>query len=93
MNISLTPQLESMVREKVETGFYNNASEVVREALRLLEARDRQLEWLRAQVAIADAQVERGEVFDLTEDFMQQLGDEAVENARRGKPIRDAVVP
>lgn len=35
MNVSLTPELERLVREKVATGLYNNASEVVREALRL----------------------------------------------------------
>ena len=40
MNISLTPQLESMVKQKVGTGLYSSASEVVREALRLLEAKD-----------------------------------------------------
>jgi antitoxin ParD1/3/4 len=37
MNISLTPKLEGFVRAKVKTGGYNNASEVVREALRLLQ--------------------------------------------------------
>ncbi|MBU9174045.1 type II toxin-antitoxin system ParD family antitoxin [Burkholderia gladioli] len=42
MNVSLTPKLEELVKEKVATGLYNNASEVVREALRLMEARDRQ---------------------------------------------------
>jgi len=40
MNVSLTPHLEAMVREKVESGRYSNASEVVREALRLMEAQD-----------------------------------------------------
>ena len=34
MNVSLTPKLEKYVRDKVATGLYNNASEVVREALR-----------------------------------------------------------
>ncbi len=37
MNVSLTPELESYVAGKVESGRYNSASEVVREALRLLE--------------------------------------------------------
>ena len=36
MNINLTPQLEQLVRSKVTTGLYNSASEVVREALRLM---------------------------------------------------------
>jgi putative addiction module CopG family antidote len=40
MNVSLTPELEQLVNEKVESGLYQTASEVVREALRLLKARD-----------------------------------------------------
>jgi antitoxin ParD1/3/4 len=48
MNVSLTPRLEEMIREKVDSGLYNNASEVVREALRLLDEHDAHLEALRA---------------------------------------------
>jgi len=40
MNISLTPRLEEMIREKTASGSYSSASEVVREALRLLELED-----------------------------------------------------
>jgi antitoxin ParD1/3/4 len=40
MNVSLTPELEKFVNAKVEAGRYNSASEVVREALRLLEEHD-----------------------------------------------------
>jgi len=40
MNVSLTPELEKFVSTKVETGRYSSASEVVREALRLLEEHD-----------------------------------------------------
>ena len=40
MNISLTPHLENLVKSKVESGLYNSASEVMRDALRLLEERD-----------------------------------------------------
>jgi antitoxin ParD1/3/4 len=41
MNVSLTPELEQFVQEKVKSGRYLSASEVVREGLRLLEERDR----------------------------------------------------
>jgi antitoxin ParD1/3/4 len=41
MNVSLTPELDKFVSGKVESGRYNSASEVVREALRLLEEHDR----------------------------------------------------
>ncbi len=40
MNVSLTPELERFVSAKVEAGRYGSASEVVREALRLLEEHD-----------------------------------------------------
>ncbi len=54
ININLTPQLEALVREKVASGLYNSASEVVREALRLLEQQDQyraiKLEQLRQDI-------------------------------------------
>jgi antitoxin ParD1/3/4 len=40
MNVSLTPELEKLVNDKVRSGLYQTASEVVREALRLLKQRD-----------------------------------------------------
>jgi antitoxin ParD1/3/4 len=54
MNISLTPQLEEMIRAKIASGSYTSASEVVREALRLLEQEDKlralQLQRLRRDI-------------------------------------------
>jgi antitoxin ParD1/3/4 len=54
MNVSLTPQLEELVKKKVDTGLYGSASEVLREALRLLEERDRlralRVEELRGEI-------------------------------------------
>lgn len=54
MDIDLTPQLAEMVRQKVSSGLYASASEVVHEALRLMaekdQLRDAKLEQLRASV-------------------------------------------
>ena len=54
MNVSLTPELEGLVNQKVASGFYNSASEVVREALRLMQEQDElkrlRLEELRAEI-------------------------------------------
>ncbi|HSI60643.1 MAG TPA: type II toxin-antitoxin system ParD family antitoxin [Ideonella sp.] len=41
MNVNLTPHLEEMVRGKVSSGLYTSASEVIREALRLMDEQDR----------------------------------------------------
>lgn len=43
MHISLTPELEARVKAKIESGLYNNASEVIREALRFMDAHE---EWI-----------------------------------------------
>lgn len=73
MNISLTPKLEEIVQEKLATGLYNSASEVVREALRLLEEKDRwrkiRLEELRREVLVGIEQADRGELVDGGEAF------------------------
>ena len=65
MNVSLTPELEKLVNERVRSGMYSSASEVVREALRLLkeqeELRRRRLEELRREVGIGLGQANRGE--------------------------------
>lgn len=68
MNVSLTPELERRISEKVESGLYNTASEVVRAGLRLLfeadEAREHQLARFRADIEIGWEQAERGELVD-----------------------------
>jgi len=54
MNVNLSPQLEAMVKAKVASGRYTSASEVVREALRLMEQQDQlralQLQQLRRDI-------------------------------------------
>lgn len=59
MNVSLTPELEQLVNDKVSSGLYQTASEVVREALRLLKQRDQ--ERLRADIQAGFDQLARGE--------------------------------
>ena len=62
MNVSLTPTLEKAVKEKVESGLYNNASEVIREALRIALRQEQENDWLKREAAIGFAQLEAGEV-------------------------------
>jgi antitoxin ParD1/3/4 len=68
MNVSLTPELDTYVQEKVKTGMYHSASEVIREGLRLLRERDAlqeiRLRELKQQVQAGFAQIERGEYID-----------------------------
>jgi antitoxin ParD1/3/4 len=68
MNVSLTPELEQFVSTKVGSGRYNSASEVVREALRLLEehdqARGAQIAAFNQELGHRLASLDRGERID-----------------------------
>lgn len=69
MNVSLPPDLERLIHEKVKMGLYPSVDEVVREALHLLEERDRlrelRFEKVREQIQIGIRQADRGEVAPL----------------------------
>ena len=68
MNVSLTPELENIVENKVKGGLYNSASEVVREGLRLLQQRDEmrelKLEALRNEIQKGIDDLESGRFRD-----------------------------
>ncbi|MDR3537786.1 MAG: type II toxin-antitoxin system ParD family antitoxin [Acetobacteraceae bacterium] len=68
MNVSLTPELEKLVHRKVETGLYGSASEVIREALRLMDERDQMRELqrngIREKIAAGMASLRSGKGTD-----------------------------
>jgi antitoxin ParD1/3/4 len=61
MNVSLTPQLEKYIGEKVRSGKYQTASEVVREALRFMQDRDTRLAELNRKIQDGVDSLDRGE--------------------------------
>ncbi len=82
MHISLTPALEGLVKSKVETGMYNNASEVVREALRGMQKNDEvyqiKLERLREELEKGEEDIEngrfyKGNISDLIKEFKKKV--------------------
>lgn len=87
MNISLTPELESMIRRKVTEGRYLSASEVIREALRLLEDHERlrqiRLDVLRRDIAIGVEELDRGESGPLDAQEIKAAGREKLARSQR----------
>ena len=79
MNVSLTPELETLVNEKVKSGNYNSASEVVREALRLLKEQDElkriRREELRREVmrGVTDIREGRFRTYESGEELAEQI--------------------
>jgi antitoxin ParD1/3/4 len=72
MNISLTREFENYVTQKVESGLYHSASEVIRDGLRLLKQRDElhqsRLAELRKDIAVGIDQADRGQVQPFNEE-------------------------
>jgi antitoxin ParD1/3/4 len=75
MSISLTSDLEQLIRAKVESGLYPSEAEVIRDALRALDERDQdeaaKLEALRRDIQVGLDQIDRGEVAPLDMDVIR----------------------
>ncbi len=70
MHVSLTPELEAIIKNKVESGLYNNASEVIREALRFMELNQdivmqMKLDRLRMHLQTGENEIANGQGFTL----------------------------
>ena len=89
LNVSLTPQLEELVRRKVDSGRYTSATEVVREALRLLDAfesvRASALAKLRADVNAGWNDIEEDSVSDFDPAAIKRRGREKLARTKGGK--------
>jgi antitoxin ParD1/3/4 len=80
MHVLLTDQLEKMVKAKVASGLYNNASEVIREALRFMETHEEwiyqiKLEKLKIEISKGLDQLDVGESVD-GRSFFEELNKE-----------------
>ena len=80
VNVSLTPELDAFLQSRVKSGRYQTTSEVVREAIRLLERQEKEreegLEQLKAKLQRGAAQAQRGELMDGNEVFDDLWGAE-----------------
>jgi antitoxin ParD1/3/4 len=86
MNVSLTPELEKYVADKVASGRYTSASEVVREALRLLEDHDKaraaQLEEFNQELQRRIDSADRGE-FVTAEESLRRIQEKSAQRRKR----------
>lgn len=96
MNVSLTPELEAKIHERVASGRYNNASEVVRDALRHLEEYEEayaRQEHLRSLIAVGLEQAQRGELIEFTPEYWEDLNRRVEERFLRGEEPNPDVCP
>jgi len=77
MNVSLTPELEKWVQDKVRSGLYGSSSEVVRDALRILhqfeEERLRKLSSLKSEIQVGLEQLRAGRSKKMDSSLMENI--------------------
>lgn len=77
MNVSLTPELEKWVQDKVQSGLYGSSSEVVRDALRVLhqfeQERVRKLSSLQSEIQIGLDQLKAGRSKKMDESLIESI--------------------
>jgi antitoxin ParD1/3/4 len=75
MNISLTPELEKYIHEKVNSGLYTSVSEVIRESLRLMHTYDdlqqQRINQLNHEIELGLMQLASGQKIPASEVYQQ----------------------
>ena len=93
MAIQVPPDIEARIRQKIGRGEFLGADDVLREAMRLLDERDRQLDALRSKLQIGLDELDRGEGTEWAPALLERLSQEADEMHHRGEQPDPDVCP
>ena len=91
MNINFPPVDEEFIKTQIDTGYYSNATELVRDAVRRLRQEDEKRQELLAALQLGEEQIARGETVRYTPELLDRLVQEAINNAKNNEPVKDAV--
>lgn len=73
MHVNLSKEMEAFIKSKVATGFYGNATEVIRDAIRRMQEDETRIAAFQAAVDEGEADIEAGRVYPYTEDTMDEI--------------------
>lgn len=93
LHVNLSPEMEGFIKSKVASGFYGNATEVIRDAIRRMQAEDLRANAWRAAVKAGDDELDRGEGVEYTTDVLADITSAAINSMHSGKPIDPDVLP
>ena len=93
MAIQIPSDVEATIRAQVESGQYQDETDVLRTAMRLLEARDERISDVRALIAVGLESLGRGEGVEFTPELMDEIDREADEMIAHGLQPNPDVCP
>jgi len=83
MNIIISSALENFVKETVATGLYNNESEVVNEALRLLQVKEKKRKALFEALDKGFEDLEAGRYTTYTPELLDNMADDVIAKSKK----------
>ncbi|TDN56830.1 type II toxin-antitoxin system ParD family antitoxin [Azoarcus indigens] len=93
MHINLSPEMENFIKGKVASGFYGSATEVIRDAIRRMQAEESRVQAWHAAIQQGDAELDRGEGIPYTADTLDDITATAIKSLRSGKRMDPDVLP
>ena len=93
MHVNLSPEMEGFIKSQVSSGFYGNATEVIRDAIRRMQAEETRLQAWRAAIKQGDDELDRGEGIAYTPDTLQGITQAARGSLHSGQPKSPDVLP
>ena len=92
MTVTLTPRIEALIRERVESGHYHSPDEVIEDALQALQDREA-IQRLREILQVGRDQIRRGEAIEFTREWSDEQWQRALERAKAGETPDPLVCP
>ena len=93
MNINFPQVDEQYIKTKVDAGFYSNATELVRDAVRRMREAEEQRQALLAAVQLGEEQIARGQYRPYTPELFEEITRNSVTKVTHGQPLHPDVLP
>jgi len=93
MHVNLSSEMEGYIRGKVAGGFYGNATEVIRDAIRRMQAEEGRLAAWQAAIAKGEAQLDRGEGLPYTPELLETMTQSAIASLHSKQAMDPDVLP
>lgn len=93
MHINFSPEMEGFIKNKVASGFYGNATEVIRDAIRRMQAEETRVAAWQAAIKEGDSQLDRGEGVAYSAEALGDITQNAISSMHSSQPMNPDVLP
>lgn len=93
MHVNLSPEMEVFIKSKVTGGFYGNATEVIRDAIRRMQAEELRAAAWQAAIKIGNDQLDEGQGIEYGAAMLRDVTKSAVDSLNDGRPGDPDVLP